>query len=1177
MIMLLGAVLPITIDSINADENSTPSQGFGKGVPWQPFEIMKRTTFVNFDKDTLVDDYAYLASIPSSVFSDGNTLYTSPLLFFQPKNSYPDEEKYRFLNDYQGTHYLMEDWMGYCNGRLDKLVTINMGKNDIEPEWNSKEHIAINSDNPFEIASKIALEDWSYSDEAVLAVIEKEYEKPEDTEFSNTIEGKVSGEIEKESFKIKRPYGPASEYEYFTIGSEYKYVEVDLWYPSIVRYSSIVGSIPGFKNPTPITLPSVDPDLQLYCNFEGEWIQTSLAAEMAITNGPHEEVLSYVYSPGDWKVGVTNMPTEGGESFVSPGPFNTDIYGSLKDALKSLNQGVSKFNVEVTKYPGIEIEIPDTPPFGCRDGVFELTWDNENINLGLTIVGPSGEEIDSVMQKNDDQTQEIKIKYIGECLENEHFKAVVYALKDISTPTDFELTYSWNQNISRKEADMLSSACQGAVLGSIENSPLLFITPDSISSCTKDALLKLGVKEVSIINLGGYLTKDNRNSVEDITEIKKEFKEYQGIYDYIREKTDSTYIVFSTVDPWSYWYYVRSANTKADGEYKGAFHFAPAAYAAAHHGTPVLLVDNHAELSSSLTWHSDFWNKNANGFTEPPVACMHLTGTRVYDFLEKIGFDKQGDESILTVSGQFDIGPTWPRVFAGVANTGAIIGTPVDVTNHISRCIFYPALIFENPAMQEKITLINGSVSKRVFHTDNPIRLFEVLLARLSKDTPGLSNLKILRKSGPEEYTYPVLHTYACYCHRVNERAADYWGVTYKTRRGYTPNEDLSGEEIDLGVREIFEGKPGSFLPDLSVTVYTPFYASKAGYSNAYSTNFEITMDNLNQGVISWYMVLHGVSNNGGRLSWIEPAGEALVKGVPKNVENLVDSLFNFLTGSGPFEENPWRGYEMWWGSTEEPDSAILNSKIGILQGWTNAVRPRDLLDKGLFKTGLDIVPSHLAGYYDGQVGPYSITGMVGKTHYSHPSTEVDDLLENLHSMSFHAGSCLIGCNYLQILMQRHGSVSQEMDPWATSYWGSYTYQMIPREFALGKTIGESYSHGITEIGPQYVFDDDDPVVWWWDSTENVVLFADPDLRIWVPSTDYDKQERNNWEEDDVRPMTYDEELDINGHMPFGATSYPNKLKPASILEKYLPLILIIIVIILILIAVALSRNKKKK
>ena len=40
----------------------------------------------------------------------------------------------------------------------------------------------------------------------------------------------------------------------------------------------------------------------------------------------------------------------------------------------------------------------------------------------------------------------------------------------------------------------------------------------------------------------------------------------------------------------------------------------------------------------------------------------------------------------------------------------------------------------------------------------------------------------------------------------------------------------------------------------------------------------------------------------------------------------------------------------------------------------------------------------------------------------------------------------------------------QEIDPWPTSYWGGVVFQEKPRDFALGKTIGESYSDGRTKI-----------------------------------------------------------------------------------------------------------------
>ncbi|MCK5636619.1 MAG: hypothetical protein KAH91_04280, partial [Thermoplasmatales archaeon] len=537
---------------------------------------------------------------------------------------------------------------------------------------------------------------------------------------------------------VKRPYGPAPEYEYFTIEEEYKYVEVDLWYPSfVINFGIGINNIPGFGGAAGITLPSVDPDLQVYCKYEGDWLQTAGESEMAITQGPYEEAYSYVYKPGDWRVSVTNMPTEGvDESLIHNGPLGKGKikrYGSLKDAVKNLLFGVTSFNVDITKYPGVELEIPDLPPFGCRDATFKLSWDNDNINLGFTLIGLSGEEIDSVMKK-DTKSQEIHLHQLGEGLEGEHYKVVVYALDDVSTPTDFTVEYSWYQNISRKEGDLLASACQGAILGSTINAPLLYTKPDELPDCTSDTLHKLGVENICIVDLGGYLTKEIKDELADIAEINEHYTEYKKIYDEIMESTGSNDVIFSTIDPWSYWYYKdRAGQLKPAGEFEEAFYFGPAAYAAAHHGSPLLLIDNHPELSGASTWHIDFWRKNAHGFNLPPIAVMFLTGSRVYDFLGEYGFDKEGAESILTVAGQYDIGPTWTRVFAGVGNPGNIIGTPVDVSNHITRSIFYPGLIFQNPALNGKVELETGSESERV--QSSILRPFKGLLGRLSRST----------------------------------------------------------------------------------------------------------------------------------------------------------------------------------------------------------------------------------------------------------------------------------------------------------------------------------------------------------------------------------------------------------------------------------------------------------
>ena len=154
-------------------------------------------------------------------------------------------------------------------------------------------------------------------------------------------------------------------------------------------------------------------------------------------------------------------------------------------------------------------------------------------------------------------------------------------------------------------------------------------------------------------------------------------------------------------------------------------------------------------------------------------------------------------------------------------------------------------------------------------------------------------------------------------------------------------------------------------------------------------------------------------------------------------------------------------------------------------------------------------------------------------------------------------------------MLVRHGSVFQVQDPWPTSWYGAVWRQSIPRDIALGYTVGEAYARGISHVGTLYITD---PPQWWWDTAENVVYFGDPDLRVFVPSTEY--SDANHWEKPDA--LRYDEALIIDGHMPFGATSYPHEKEPVTFWQQYLWVIVALAVIVILLIA-ALSLGRKQK
>ena len=133
------------------------------------------------------------------------------------------------------------------------------------------------------------------------------------------------------------------------------------------------------------------------------------------------------------------------------------------------------------------------------------------------------------------------------------------------------------------------------------------------------------------------------------------------------------------------------------------------------------------------------------------------------------------------------------------------------------------------------------------------------------------------------------------------------------------------------------------------------------------------------------------------------------------------------------------------------------------------------------------------------------------------------------------------------------------MDPWSTSWYSTIWLQNLPRDLALGKTIGEAYNDGMAEVGVQYLVDQ-----WWWDLNENVVFFGDPDLRVYVPSTEY--SDKNHWTYEKTRPLSFDATLNIEGHMPFGADSYPHARERPLLLFGLPPLIIVLLVLLAVLV-----------
>jgi len=146
-LLILGVFLPVT----QAISNIDYIKGFDKGPSTLPVVPLKKATFVGFDKESILDDLAYLACVPTSVLNNDGRLFSHPLLFYEDEYKYENDWE-RTLNARQGLDYFMEDWMSYCNNQLDQMTLVNVPVNKVD-QWRADEYVEITNlgDQPQEL------------------------------------------------------------------------------------------------------------------------------------------------------------------------------------------------------------------------------------------------------------------------------------------------------------------------------------------------------------------------------------------------------------------------------------------------------------------------------------------------------------------------------------------------------------------------------------------------------------------------------------------------------------------------------------------------------------------------------------------------------------------------------------------------------------------------------------------------------------------------------------------------------------------------------------------------------------------------------------------------------------------------------------------------------------------
>ncbi|NWF96820.1 MAG: hypothetical protein HXY34_11820 [Candidatus Thorarchaeota archaeon] len=402
---------------------------------------LRRATLVHADSSSYVDEFAYMASIPSGVFVNGTSRYISPILFFNQSDS---------------QRWLLEDWVEYLD--VDGGVTQFTVVGDATLE--SVESVAtalgvvpypwVRGGTSAEIAAYLALADWSESDSAVVALSHDAWTTPTPLtgESSRSMEG-------------------------LTTVTQTSQVTVLSDNPFSVSFSSTsgVGWLEGAFNWTG----------DFWCTHVlddplGHHVDYSIRSQTyweRFSPLVHAPVPLYFWYPntanGTWDVTIT--------------PQSIGIFPVVLD-------------FELILHPGYTESI--SVPANAKSLDVTLSWDKRGTDLNLALIDPQGRLVQwapsgSLISGPGRESVSVPYPMEGE------WQVVVAWMNANGEQNNAKV--SWV--IERLPQDLqyfLESAANGAVLASLLNSPLLYTDAASVPEITSWVIEELDVNHIFLVD-----------------------------------------------------------------------------------------------------------------------------------------------------------------------------------------------------------------------------------------------------------------------------------------------------------------------------------------------------------------------------------------------------------------------------------------------------------------------------------------------------------------------------------------------------------------------------------------------------------------------------------------------------------------------------------------------------
>ncbi len=411
---------------------------------------LSKVVIVKNNPNNYIDDFSYIAAVPTSVFLYNGKQYISPVVY---------------SDNIDSAKWLMSDWGHYLSQDSTEIRATAIGEISFEERQAAQYYLhakvfpTIIGDTSAEIAAKLAINDWETTSHAVLALSKDNFNALQTT--TGTFQYKFTSAEERNiTFSGSVTEGGSHTNSFTTTAN-------DGWIFGYVNWSK------GSTTPGPIlTHLLVDP--------AGNKVDYSFLERVYFERNP-------AYSG-------SVMPLYFWFPNTIPGTWNLTVYGKYNLAGTVSYQGLVHF------WPGksFEIDVPSNAKFLN----VSTYWERTSKNIDIFLVDPDGHVGEWGVGKN-------LLTGAQESLYVPYPKAGKWRVCVIwEEPDGSDLDGTISYKIQTFDGDIpkyMESAANGAVIASLTNSPLLYINKDSIPSDTIDALQKMSVSNVEIVDPHGLV------------------------------------------------------------------------------------------------------------------------------------------------------------------------------------------------------------------------------------------------------------------------------------------------------------------------------------------------------------------------------------------------------------------------------------------------------------------------------------------------------------------------------------------------------------------------------------------------------------------------------------------------------------------------------------------------